>query len=308
MALFLLWDLKYVAPYHHVKRAEDIVSDYQKDEISEFEYRKRQDHLKKEVVDVLGQPQRGRPDDMSSLSTYEQYARKHYPKEYMERWGKLWRYWEKDGITCTRDFWEQWGKDVYDMWLEQPHTTSSEDDQGTSDNESQFKIMQKNLDETQGYVSVEVAKVTGMLKSDLPLSEHIRHQMAQTLSRAQDMLSRGCKKIGNGIAALSKKISEAKTKGYKTIQENFYLLKEQISQLSVLQDLAVKAYSKGLINAEGKNEAFVTGILSPGEKANSFLELIRMRIKGDQKAYDVFLDILRSEPAYEHLVPLAGGT
>ena len=104
-ALFLLWDLKYVAPPDYVKRAEDIVSDYQKDVISEFEYRKRQDKLKKEVVDVLGQPQRGGPGNMSSLSIYELYARKHYPKEYMERWGKLWRYWEKDGITSTRDFW-----------------------------------------------------------------------------------------------------------------------------------------------------------------------------------------------------------
>ena len=69
----------------------------------------------------------------------------------------------------------------------------------------------------------------------------------------------------------------------------------------------MKAHSKGLISRNGKREVFAPGG-SALEKANNFLELIRARIKRDRKAYDMFVGILKNEPAYEHLVVLAGGT
>ena len=177
---------------------------------------------------------------------------------------------------------------------------------------SQLETMEATFTESQTYVPVRIGQVAYVLKSGRHLSRQRRHQMAQTLSRVQDILGRGFKKVGDGIAALLKAVKDGllpETKGYKSLQENFAEFLEGISHLSVLHDLAAKAYSKGLITMSGKKEAFATcNGMSIDVQANNFLELIQTRIKRDPKAYDVFLDILRSEPAYEHLVSLAGGT
>ena len=97
-----------------------------------------------------------------------------------------------------------------------------------------------------------------------------------------------------------------RTRGYKALPENFHDLQKAISHPSVLHDLASNCYSKGLITAAEKNAAFSIGI-DPTTLANNFLDLICSRVK-DKKKYDMFLNVLRSEPAYENLLILAGGS
>ena len=179
-----------------------------------------------------------------------------------------------------------------------------------SDVVSQLKMMQATVEESQDYAPSRIAQVEDVLKSKRPLSRDKRNQIAQTLARVRDVLGRGFKKVGEGIAALLEAIQDGflpVTKGYKALQENFSELVQGVSQLSVLHDLALKAYSKGLISESGMDEAFVIGISST-VRANGFLKLIRSRIKRDRKAYDEFVGILKSEPAYAHLVALAGVT
>ena len=96
--------------------------------------------------------------------------------------------------------------------------------------------------------------------------------------------------------------------GYKALQENFADLVQTISQVSVLQDLAPKAYSKSLIT-QGQMTMVVsaTGV-NPVKQASNFLISIQNRVKRDKKAFGKFVAILKSEPAYENLVALLGAT
>jgi hypothetical protein len=179
----------------------------------------------------------------------------------------------------------------------------------TSDFESRLKTMQSTLEASQAYAPDQIAQVAAVVKSRCRLPQGKRNRMAETLKRVQYALGRGFEKIGEGIATLLKAVQNGlapDTKGYKALQENFDEFVQAISQLSILHELTLKAHSKGLISRNGKEEIFAPGG-SGLEKANKFLELIRARIKRDGKAYDTFVSILRSEPAYHHLVTLAGG-
>ena len=315
------WDVRCIAADEYVKRCDDMVRDYRMNVISSLEHSKRLDELTKEVLDALGQPQQERPEEESGLSTFEWDIKKHNSSEYMERWGKLWSDWEDDRITTSEEYWRVWGREMWSMFfiqtqkevtISRPVLSQRPVDtcQPVEDHVSQLTRIQETVAESQSTVPDHIAQVVDVLKSEMPLSQQRRDHMARTLSRVQDILGRGFKKVGDGIAALLKAVKDGllpKTKGYKALQENFAEFLEGISHLSVLHDLAVKAYSKGLITKNGKKEAFATG-MSINVQANNFLELIETRIKRDQKAYDVFLDILRTEPAYEQLVYLAGGT
>ena len=116
--------------------------------------------------------------------------------------------------------------------------------------------------------------------------------------------------LGGTIASLRNGFQDGSllrvTRGYKALQDHFDEIIQQVSQHPVLHDLASKAYSKGLITQAEKN-AF-TGGGSPKVLGNNFLEVIHSRIKRDKKAYEAFLGILGSEPAYQTLFVLAGGT
>ena len=72
--------------------------------------------------------------------------------------------------------------------------------------------------------------------------------------------------------------------------------------------LAAKAYSKGLITQGQMTQALSANGLTPMKLASDFLIAIQNRIKRDEKAFDKFVAILKSEPAYEHLVTLVGAT
>lgn len=315
------WDVRCIATDEHVKRCNDMVRDYRKNVISSLEHSERLDELTKEVIVALGQPQEDRSEDKAVLSTLEWDVMEHNPTEYMERWGKLWGDWKDGKITSSEEFWRVWGGEIWSMFFVQPKREvaisspvpsqrPTDSHQPMEEHVSLLKRMQKTIAESQNSAPGQITEVVDDLKSEMPLSRQRRHQMAQTLSRVRDTLGRGFKKVSDGITTLFKAVKDGllpETKGYKCLQENFADFLEGISHLSVLHDLAVKAYSKGLIAKSGKKEAFSSG-MSLDVQANNFLELIETRIKRDPKAYDTFLDILRSEPAYEHLVNLAGGT
>ena len=171
--------------------------------------------------------------------------------------------------------------------------------------------MRDVLEETQASVPPKLNEIEQMLNGRSPLSRDDRSYMAQMVGKVKDGINKGLSVISEGISAILAAIKDGSllpmTKGYKALQENFDQFLCELSQLSVLHDLALKCFSKGLITVAEKNAAFSTG-MDATTLANNFLDLICSRVKRDKKKYDMFLDILRSEPAYENLLILAGGS
>ena len=310
------WEgIENIAPDEYCTKREMMWRDHKEGVISFEEYKKREEELMKEVVDVLGQPQRRRPYCESDLSECEWEAKKRNPSLFMEKWETMWRVWEERETKDTRWFWRCWGGEVMLLNSLLPPVEPTSDDPHklvngyTSDFESRLKTMQSTLEESQAYAPAQIAQVAAVLESPHHLSRKKRHGTAQTLVRVQRTLSQGFEKLEEGIATLLKAVQNGlapETKGYKALQENFDEF-VQATSLTILDELALKAYSKGLISRNGKEEILAPGGSGLG-KANKFLELIRARIKRDGKAYDTFVSILKSEPAYHHLVTLAGGT
>ena len=84
------------------------------------------------------------------------------------------------------------------------------------------------------------------------------------------------------------------------LRKHFAELVDKVSKLGML-DITLKAYQEELITDEIKNIILSVNGASEGVKANILLSAIKERIKGDPSAFDTFVKILRSEPAYEHL-------
>ena len=172
--------------------------------------------------------------------------------------------------------------------------------------EESVEAMQAVL-KSKGVVFSKMEKVTKMLKSRGALSRGKRSMMAKTLKGVATGLRHGFEKIEEGIAALLSAVrggSLTNTSGYKALQENFDELVEIISQVSVLHDLAPKAFAKGLITQAQMSDMLSTNGVGLIKQASDFLLAIRTRIKHDQKAFDNFVTILKSESAYENLVRL----
>lgn len=70
---------------------------------------------------------------------------------------------------------------------------------------------------------------------------------------------------------------------------------------SGMEQLTAKAYSYGLITAEIKDSIFITNGRSAGEKANILLSAIQGQVKIDPNTFDTFVEILRSDIAYQRL-------
>ena len=177
---------------------------------------------------------------------------------------------------------------------------------------SEMQTIQGSLKKTGASISPELTEVSQILQSG-KLTKRKRNFLDRIVATIHGKLSTlrgGIDRLGEKIASLAGSIIDGSflhvTTGYKAIQEHFNELLKHVSQQSVLHDLASKAYSKGLITAGEKNAAFAPGI-SLEVQANNFLELIRDRIKRDEKRYDTFIGILKTEAAYENLVILAGG-
>ena len=182
--------------------------------------------------------------------------------------------------------------------------------QATKTTEERFEAMQAVL-KSKDVAFGKMEKITKMLQSKGALSRGKRSMMAKTLKGVAAGLRHGFEKMEEGIAALLSAVQGSLhpvTNGYQAMQDNFEELQRGLSQVSVLHDLALKAFSGGLITETQMCEAFSANGVSPMKQAVDFLLAIRNRVKRDEKAFDKFVAILKSEPAYEHLVALVGAT
>ena len=165
--------------------------------------------------------------------------------------------------------------------------------------------LQATLEKIGFSAPTQLEEVANALKSGQVLTQSKRKKMAKSLTRVIEKF----RKVSNGISALLQAIQDGSllpvTKGYKALQKNFNELLHEFSQRSVLRDVAAKCYSEGLITESEKNEAFNEGDIM--RISNNFLQLIYSRIKRDGKAYETFLGILSTEPAYSSILVLAGG-
>ena len=144
--------------------------------------------------------------------------------------------------------------------------------------------------------------------------ERISDIAANSLSRIDAKLKipgkvAGHRKIVSQLGTLQKMLESLFTSkhsssyggdGSTAIQKHFAELWEALSELGMLE-VTAKAYTKGLITGEVKKTISSVNGTSEGIKAHLLLSAIEGRIRSDQSAFDTFVDILRSEPAYEHL-------
>ena len=90
--------------------------------------------------------------------------------------------------------------------------------------------------------------------------------------------------------------------GYTAIQKHYDELLGALANMGMLQ-LTAKAYSRDLITSEIKG-VILSGKSTEFKEANILLSAIQEKIKTDPSAFDTFIEILRSEPAYEHLADM----
>ena len=90
--------------------------------------------------------------------------------------------------------------------------------------------------------------------------------------------------------------------GYTAIQKHYDELLGALANMGMLQ-LTAKAYSRDLITSEIKS-IILSGKSTEFKEANILLSAIQEKIKTDPSAFDTFIEILSSEPAYEHLADM----
>lgn len=150
-----------------------------------------------------------------------------------------------------------------------------------------------------------LSRIEAMLKMPGKVAGHLKKKIISQLGTLQKTLVSGLANIRNTIQSLfaSKCSSSYGGDGYAAIQEHFGELWGAISRLGMLE-LTTKAYSKGLISTELKDTIFSVNGTSEGRKADRLLSAIQERIRADQSAFDTFVEILRSESAYNHLADM----
>ena len=89
---------------------------------------------------------------------------------------------------------------------------------------------------------------------------------------------------------------------YTAIQKHYDELLGALANMGMLQ-LKAKAYSRDVITSEIKS-IILSGKSTEFKEANILLSAIQGKIKTDPSAFDTFIEILRSEPAYEHLADM----
>ena len=90
--------------------------------------------------------------------------------------------------------------------------------------------------------------------------------------------------------------------GYTAIQKHYDELLGALTNMGML-GMTEMAYSRGLITSEIKS-IILSGKSTEFKEANILLSAIQEKIKTDPSAFDTFIEILRSEPAYEHLADM----
>lgn len=154
-----------------------------------------------------------------------------------------------------------------------------------------------------GIAADSLSRIEAKLKMPGKIAGHLKKKIASELAKLAKVLESGFTQVKDAIRSVftSKRSPSYGGDGYTAIQEHFDELWGALSELGMLE-VTTKAYSKGLITREVKKTIFSENGTSEGRKADLLLSAIQERIKTDLCAFDTFVDILRSEPAYQHLV------
>ena len=153
-----------------------------------------------------------------------------------------------------------------------------------------------------GIAADSLSRIEANLKMPGKVAGHLKKKIVSQLEALQKTLISGFASVKDAIRNLfiSKRSSSYGGDGYAAIQEHFDELWGAISKFCMLE-VTTKSYSKGLITGEVRDTIFSVNGTSVGVKAYILLSAIQERIKTDPRAFDTFVEILRSEPAYEHL-------
>ena len=153
-----------------------------------------------------------------------------------------------------------------------------------------------------GIAADSLSRIEANLKMPGKVAGHLKKKIVSQLGTLQKMLVSGLANIKDAIRSVfnSKSSSSYSGDGYAAIQEHFDKLWGALSEIGMLE-LTAKAFTKGLIAREVKKTIFSENGTSEGRKADLLLSAIQERIRTDQSAFDTFVEILRSEPAYKHL-------
>ena len=153
-----------------------------------------------------------------------------------------------------------------------------------------------------GIAADSLSRIEAKLKMPGKIAGHLK-KIASELAKLAKVLESGFTQVKDTIRSLftSKCSPSYGGDGYTAIQKHFNELWGTLSEHGMFE-VTTKAYSKGLITREVKKTVFSENGTSEGRKADLLLSAIQVRIKTDPHAFDTFVDILRSEPAYQHLV------
>ena len=153
-----------------------------------------------------------------------------------------------------------------------------------------------------GIAADSLSRIQTKLKRRVNIAGHLKKKIVSQLGTLQKTLVSGLANIKDAIRSLftSKHSSSYGGDGYAAIQKHFDELWGALSELGMLE-ITAKVYAKGWITREVKKTIFSENGTSEGRKADLLLSAIQERIRSDQSAFDTFVEILRSEPAYNFL-------
>ena len=148
-------------------------------------------------------------------------------------------------------------------------------------------------------------RIEAKLKMPGKIAGRLKKKIVSELAELRKALVAGFTQVKEAIQSIfTSKASGASSFGQTAVQKHFDELWGAISRLGMLE-LTTKAYSKGLITAEVKDTVFsAANGMSSGMKADTLLSAIQERIRTDPNAFDVFVELLREEPAYQHLADM----
>ena len=147
----------------------------------------------------------------------------------------------------------------------------------------------KEVEEIEGLLS----SIRAVLKVPGKIAGYLKQKLASDVSQVTTLFSQ------LKHAFTSKHRSSCGEDGFAVIRKHFKELLAALSQMG-MDELAAEAYSKGLISDQIKHLVLSSDATST-KKADALLSAIQVRIKTDPNTFDTFVEILRSQPAYQPL-------
>ena len=150
-------------------------------------------------------------------------------------------------------------------------------------------------------VADSLHRIEAKLKMPGKIAGRLKKKIVSEFADFRKALVAGLIQVKEAIQRFTSRASSTSSSGHAAIQKHFDELWGAISRQGMLE-LTTKAYSKGLITAEVKDTVFsAANGTSSGVKAHTLLSAIHEQIKTDPIAFDTFVEILGSEPPYQHL-------